>query len=586
MTTAYDYDVVVIGSGFGGAVTAYRLAKAKYTVLILERGHRWGPNKGKRDEMSEKGDYEDDEVMNLPRTVKDAWFWDHKHPERSHGWLDFRSFPFMGVALGAGVGGGSLIYANVSIEADEKTFAKGWPAEISLGVLKPYYDKVGDMLELGQVPTEQWSERVKLMSEGATNNGWETRFHAVPVAVRFDPNLKYESSQRPDPKVSLRQQNKSLAWQGTCAQLGNCDIGCDVGAKNTLDKNYLFQAEQKHGAKIWPRRLVRCITPEGDGYRVQFDEIVDGGFKPGSVSGRIVIVAAGSLGSTELLLRCKEQYRTLPNVSDFLGKKWSSNGDFLTPAFHFFRKTLYPGRGITIAGSINFLDGHPDDLGKPYEERRKFIIEDGGFPYQAVGGLIGALLRNRSLDVGLLHKLIHASGKLAATAYDALHWVSRRPFLKFLKPAFDWLDPINHVMPWFAQGKDAADGRLYLKDDELCLEWPWKDSEKLTNTIYDTHKKLANSTKGLTVVAPPITWTLFHSVITPHPLGGCNMGTDSMSGVVDHKGEVFGYSRLYVADGAIVPEALGLNPSKTIAALAERIAEYIIADHPLGALRR
>ena len=585
MADEFEYDVVVVGSGFGGAVTAYRLAAAQYTVLVLERGHRWGPNKGRRDEVDETGEYKDDEVVNFPRTAKDAWFWDHKHPEQSHGWLDFRDFPYMDVILGSGVGGGSLIYANVSIEAEERTFDKGWPAEITLEVLKPYYDKITKMLELDKVPREQWSERVKLMSEGAKNNDWEKRFQPVDVAVRFDYDLKYESSQRPDRKWSRRGQNKSDAWQGTCAQLGNCDIGCDVGAKNTLDKNYLFRAEQQHGAKIWPRRLVRCIAPEGAGYRVHFDEIVDGGFKPGSVSGRLVIIAAGSLGSTELLLRCKKQYRTLPNVSDFLGKNWSSNGDFLTPAFHFFRKTLYPGRGITIAGSINFLDGHPDDLKKPYEERRKFIIEDGGFPYQVVGGIIGALIRNRALKVGLFHALLHALGRLLAAGYDALHWISRLPFLKILKPVFEWLDPINHVMPWFSQGKDAANGELTLKDGELHLEWPWSDSKHVIDAIHDTHRKLAYSTKGWVVVVPPITWTVFHSLITPHPLGGCNMGSDRTTGVVNHKGEVFEYGRLYVADGAIVPEALGLNPSKTIAALAERIAENIITDHPLSALR-
>ena len=585
MADEYDYDVVVIGSGFGGAVTAYRLAAAHYSVLVLERGHRWGPNKGRRDELNQAGDVRDDEVVNFPRTAKDPWFWDHKHPEQSHGWLDFRDFPYMDVILGSGVGGGSLIYANVSIEAEEKTFDEGWPDEIKLSELRRYYDKVTAMLELAKVPQHQWSERVKLMSEGARNSGREKRFEPVDVAVRFDPYLKYESSQRPDPKWSQRGKNASDAWQGTCAHLANCDIGCDVGAKNTLDKNYLFRAEQQHGAKIWPRRLVRCITPEGSGYRVQFDEIVGGGFKAGSVSGRLVIVAAGSLGSTELLLRCKEQYRTLPNVSGFLGKHWSSNGDFLTPAFHFFRKTIYPGRGITIAGSVNFLDGHPDDRGKSYEERRKFIIEDGGFPYQAVGGIIGALLRNRGLKVSLLHKLLQALGRLLAAGYSALHWISRLPFLRLLKPVFEWLDPINHVMPWFAQGKDAADGTLSLKDGELHLEWPWEYSKAVIDAIHDTHRKLAYSTKGWVVLAPPITWTVFHSLITPHPLGGCNMGSDATKGVVNHKGEVFGYRRLYVADGAIVPEALGLNPSKTIAALAERIAENIIADHPLSALR-
>ncbi len=175
---------------------------------------------------------------------------------------------------------------------------------------------------------------------------------------------------------------------------------------------------------------------------------------------------------------------------------------------------------------------------------------------------------------------------MAAAAYNVLHWVSRLPFLKFLKSIFEWLDPINQIMPWFSQGKDAADGRLRLKDDELDLEWPWADSKEVIEAIYRTHEKLARSAKGWALVVPPITWKAFHSLITPHPLGGCNMGTNAGDGVVDHKGAVFGYRRLYVADGAIVPEALGLNPSKTIAALAERIAELIIKDHPLSALRR
>ena len=583
MAPAYDYDVVVIGSGFGGAVAAYRLAAAQYEVLVIERGHRWGPKKGYRDEANRAGDQPDPEVMSFPRSAKDAWLWDHKHPERSHGWLEFRSFPYMGVILGSGVGGGSLIYANVSIDADEETFREGWPPEITLDVLQPYYDKVTDMLELCHVPEGQRSERAKLLREGARNNRWDARFHPVPVAVRFDPDLTYESSQRPDPQWSLREQNRHGAWQGTCAQLGNCDIGCDVGAKNTLDKNYLFRAEQHHGATIWPRRLVRCITPEGAGYRVQFDEVADGGFKPGSVSGRLVVVAAGSLGSTELLLRCKEQYRTLPHLSDFLGKNWSSNGDFLTPAFHFSRKPLYPGRGITIAGSIRFLDGHPDDLREPFERRRKFLIEEGGFPYEAVGGLIGALIRNSGRHAGLLHLLLRALGSLATAGHTGLHRISRLPFLKGLRPTLEWLDPINHVMPWFSQGKDAADGTLRLEDGELRLDWPWQHSESVIEAIYGTHRTLARSTGG--EVAPPLTWTTFHSLITPHPLGGCNMGPDEVRGVVDHKGAVFNYPRLYVADGAIVPEALGLNPSKTIAALAERIAEHIIRDHPLSTLR-
>src|SRR5437867_10380629 len=118
----HRYDAVVIGSGFGGAVTACRLAEAGYTVLVLERGHRWGPKKGHRDEYNREGNRLDADVMPFPRKSRDAWLWDHHHPERSSGWIDFRQFPYMGVIQGSGVGGGSLIYANVLIEADRKAF--------------------------------------------------------------------------------------------------------------------------------------------------------------------------------------------------------------------------------------------------------------------------------------------------------------------------------------------------------------------------------------------------------------------------------------------------------------------------------
>ena len=131
-------------------------------------------------------------------------------------------------------------------------------------------------------------------------------------------------------------------------------------------------------------------------------------------------------------------------------------------------------------------------------------------------------------------------------------------------------------MPWFAQARDAADGRLSLKDGALHLDWDIAKSAKAVEAVVHTHEKLARATGGVPLV--PVTWSLGKDLITPHPLGGANMGTSAQNGVVDHKGEVFGYKNLYVADGAIVPEAIGLNPSKTIGALAERIAALIAAE--------
>jgi cholesterol oxidase len=137
-------------------------------------------------------------------------------------------------------------------------------------------------------------------------------------------------------------------------------------------------------------------------------------------------------------------------------------------------------------------------------------------------------------------------------------------------------------MPWFAQGVDAANGVLSLKPrshfdraPRLHLDWDVGESRRVIERIIAMHEKLAHATGGLPLVPP--TWTLFKDLITPHPLGGCNMGRDAATGVVSHAGEVFGYPGLYVADGAIVPEALGVNPSRTIGALAERIASLIRA---------
>ncbi|HTY78118.1 MAG TPA: GMC family oxidoreductase [Candidatus Bathyarchaeia archaeon] len=582
MASEHDFDVVVIGSGFGGSVTACRLAEAGNSVLVLERGHRWGPMRGHRDERSERGEGPDGDVMPFPREADDLWLWDQLHPEQSHGFIDYRAFPHMGVIQSSGVGGGSLIYANVLIEADPSSFEAGWPPEITWDRLRPYYQMVDRMLEPRTVPPAQWSERVKLLKEAADRNGWSDRFQLVEVAVRFDDQLVYESSKRPDPGVSRRYRNRHGAWQGTCAHLGNCDLGCEVGARNTLDKNYLYIAEQR-GAQVWPLHLVRSIAPDGRGYRVRFDRIADGRFHPGDVSSRLVIVAAGSLGSTELLLRCKEQYRTLPALSPFLGQNWSSNGDFLTPAFHFFRKTVYPGRGLAFGGHVQFLHEPSADPTAP-APKPQFNIEDGGFPYQATRALVRHLAKARSTRKGLSAWLFRLVVRSLGAVYGLFHWLARLPMLRSLRGLVERLDPTNYMMPWIAQGMDGADGTLNLKDGELMLDWRPEHGATVSviDKIYETHRKLARATRGFPL--PAIAWKLFRFLVTPHPLGGCKMGPDAARGVVDHKGEVFGYPGLYVADGAIVPQALGVNPAKTIAALAERIAEHIVRAHPRPAL--
>lgn len=529
---ANQFDIVVIGSGFGGSVTACRLAQAGRSVLILERGREWSPE-----------DY--------PRSPDDAWIWDDNEPEKQNGWIDLRCFGDMTVVQGAAVGGGSLIYANISVEAEPFVFNEGWPAGITYETLKPHYKTVGEMLGVQEIPDNQLTERFMLMREGANALGHGDRFRKLPLAVTFDPNYSYADN---DPHNDNRSQpwvNEQGQAQGTCVHCGNCDIGCQVKAKNTLDLNYLAAARSA-GAEIRAGHIVRNLEKTEDGgYRVHFDRIENGSLIPGTLLAKRVVLAAGSLGSTELLLRCRDQFGTLPAISSRLGYGWSSNGDFLTPALYSNRR-ISPTRGPTITCAIDFLDGSQDG--------NRFFVEDGGFP-DALGNSVEELSRNASKIGGVLGRMFT---KLAKTTRGR--------------------DPLNCIMPWFGQAIDASDGRLYMGRNwwnpfgskKLKLDWNINKSEAVIEAMVDMHKKLSAATGGTPI--DPLYWRWFRNLVTPHPLGGCCMGSGPESGVVDGEGRVFGQDGLYVVDSAILPKAIGLNPSRTIAALAEHAARKMIEE--------
>jgi cholesterol oxidase len=529
---ANSFDVVIIGSGFGGAVTACRLAEAGRNVLVLERGREW-----------RREDY--------PRAPDDAWIWDDERPEICNGWIDFRYFGDMTVVQGAAVGGGSLIYANISVEAEPFVFEAGWPAEITYDALKPHYETTGRMLGVQELPDNQLTERFKLMREGAEALGHGARFRKLPLAVTFDENWHYGLDDPHDDRHSTSWTNAQGQPQGTCVHCGNCDIGCQVGAKNTLDLNYLAAARAA-GAEIRAKHIVRSLRPlEGGGYRVGVDRIEADRLVHDEVTADKVVLAAGSLGSTELLLRCRDDYRTLTNLSGRLGYGWCSNGDFLTPAVYGDRR-VSPTRGPTITSAIDFLDGS--------QNGHRFFVEDGGFP-DVLGNSIEEAAGNAAKAGGPLGKLFAAAGALAGAR-----------------------DPLHCIMPWFGQAVDVADGRMYLGRPwwnpfarrTLRLDWNVARSEAVVSAMVDMHKRLSAATGGTPV--EPLYWRWFRDLITPHPLGGCAMADDPAEGVVDGRGRVYGHPGLYVADGAIFPRAVGLNPSRTIAALAEHISQAMIAE--------
>ena len=489
MTTSGTPDVVIVGSGFGGAVAACRLATAGKRVLMLERGRKW-------------------RTEDTPAESGKNWFYDPKNPLERDGWMDVRRLDGdMTVVCGAGVGGGSLIYANVCIDADSKVFESGWPSAINGAVLAPYYERVSTMLSPQRVPADRPVSRMNLLQEAAVAIGEGARFERLELAVDF----------------------------ASCTFCGNCDIGCATGAKKTLDLNYLAKAQTNDQTEIRAHCQVSHISEASGGWRVHYVDYSSGKAVPSEIVAPRLILAAGSIGSTEILLRSRQRgLTTLPRA---LGRGWSSNGDFVTPA-KYKSRSPQPTNGPTITSAISFLDGYPP---------ARFFIEDGGIPNLA----------------NVIFEADTKPGRFWA-------WLSRR-------------GGFGSVMPWFGQAIDAADGDFYLGRSWLRpwrtamkLNWNPARSEQAIDAMEEMHVRLSKATGGYPIRLP--SWGLFKGLVTPHPLGGCNMAASPAAGVVDDVGKVFGHQGLYVMDGAIVPRAIGRNPSKTIAALAERAVEALLAD--------
>lgn len=524
MTT--DFDAAIIGSGFGGAVAACRLAEAGYRVVLVERGKEW-----KRQEY--------------PGVSRRDWIWNEKDPAHDHGWLDVRHFGTIATIAGAGVGGGSLHFANVVIDAQSDLFDDGWPPEITFQELQPYYQKVSDVLKPRKIPSNQLSNRTKLLRAAAVSAGFQAQYDEVELAVTFNDQYAYDATREPRQEDSVETDNGHGLKQGFCVHLGLCDLGCPVEARNTLALNYVPMA-RRHGAVVRPLHIVRVIEPVAEGYRVRFDRIARGGLEAGSLTARVVIVAGGSIGSTELLLRCRDQHGTLRRISAALGTRWCTNANYLTFAVHRGQR-VYPGRGPTISAGIRFFGANS------YKGER-VMMEDGGLP----------------------NLLTEYQDRMAKPQGDA------KPFADGLQRLGDLLrrEPFDEIMPWFAQGRDMPTGTFRIErwflgwfgPYVLRLSWDPSGARKVLDAIQELHRTLATSTGGTVLFQLP------DAPITPHPHGGAPMASSAPRGVVDHRGEVFGYRNLYVADGSILPRPVGHNPSKTIAALSERIAAIIVQE--------
>lgn len=519
------YDVVVIGSGFGGAINACRLAQAGRSVCILERGKRWG----KKD---------------FPRTTGQVAhaFWNYK----DHGLLDYRTFNKIDVIQASGVGGGSLVYFNVHIRTPKDIFENPrWPVGVKRDVLDPFYDIAKDMLEAKPLtPPAELDMPNRTQAFFAAAEGAGRKAELVDICVYTGPE-----------KI-----NRQGVLQQGCVYCGNCMLGCHVHAKNTLDLNYIPLAEQ-NGAEVYPLHMVEKIEPlepvETNGYRVHFkhfDSEKRGEFAIGSVTGRKVIISAGSLGSTEILLRSRDLHRTLTRLSPALGTKFSGNGDFLLAGTFESNREVDPGSGPDITAAVDYST-----------EKNRILIEDLGFPDPFLWYLESALpVPNRLKNLGLFFRkyLLRTLGLSRASAFTD---GADKLFQGGITPRF---------LPYLGMGTDAADGKMQLSDGNIDIKWNSRKSREMFKEMEKGMKDLSRGIGGKYKTSVLWGWPL-RKLLTAHPLGGCVMSDDREQGVVNEYGEVWNYPNLYVSDGSIIPTALSVNPSATISALSERIASHI-----------
>lgn len=495
-----EVDNVVIGSGFGGAAVACRLAEAGQQVLLLEGGKEYPPGRG------------------------DVHVTGHGTRTIGHGHFQFDLGFGMHVVRGRGVGGGSLHYYGVREPAKKEIFENGrWPDEIRRYSLDPYYDKVSQMVNSGPVqanPVLGLPFRGRTYMEAARNC----------KRAQGDPdwmNLAVYFGDRPQPTLAGVDQTR-------CVFCGECLLGCpgsasfagNVNARNLLTLNYLAEGRRR-GLQIFAEHFVEKIVKNADGSFTitakvgESDPLDPLGPPPQAITLRArkrLVLAAGTLGTVEILLKSQQD---LTLSSPLLGQRFSGNGDFLVPTIVNIPLDMQPTAGPTITAGCDFSTA-----------RNHIFIQ----------------------DLGLTPR--------AETIYKRL------------------TDPVRsidyHRMGMLGMGTDAGDGELRLVGGRIVVVWKPEASLPMYREMIAAMRELAQVLGGdfnYPFGYDPLTGG---GLLTAHPLGGAVMGDSPATGVADAQGKVFGVDGLYVADGALVPSALAINPSFTISALAERVAFHML----------
>ncbi|HSR66311.1 MAG TPA: alpha/beta fold hydrolase [Acidobacteriota bacterium] len=540
------YEVVVIGSGYGGGIAASRFARAKRQVCVLERGKELQP-----------GEYPDTGPEMAAETQIDL---PDAHLGSRTGLYDVRVNDDINVFMGCGLGGTSLVNANVSLEAVREVWEDPvWPQGVRDDIdtrIEQGYRRARAMLKPQAYPGDDL-KKLQALQDSAEGMGVGDRFYRPPINVTFEDGFNH---------VGVEQQE--------CERCGDCMSGCNYSAKNTTLMNYLPDAFN-HGAKIFCQVSVRRLERRDDGtWEVHFQPLEIGreAFQAPTmaITADIVVLGAGSLGSTEILLRSKAEGLSL---SDQVGKRFTGNGDALGFAYNNdqpidavgFGHRDPAGRehvGPTITGII--------DLRNKDKLEDEIVIEEGSL----AGGVANLLPVGLSAAAAVFGKDTDAGDFFAE---------KRREWESVLRGPYH--GATRNTQAFLVMAHDDGMGEMRLEDDRLRIHWPGVGSQPIFKTINETLHEATRPLGGTYVRNP--TWSrLFgHDLVTVHPLGGCAMAERAEDGVVNHKGQVFSspagqqvYDNLYVTDGAVVPRTLGVNPLLTISALAERACAVAAAD--------
>jgi cholesterol oxidase len=522
----FDYDWVVVGSGFGGSVSALRLSEKGYSVAVLECGRRFADE-------------------DFPKSTWDLrrYFWAPRLGMK--GIFRLTQFKDVAVVSGCGVGGGSLGYANTLYVPGSDFFEDpqwaglaDWEAELS-----PHYDEAQRML--GVVLNEEDDAADQLLRELGEHLGVGETYQKTPVGVFFGK----PGETVPDPFFD----GEGPARTG-CNHCGRCMVGCPFGAKNTLVKNYLWLAEHR-GAKVEAERLVTEVRPLGaadgsDGYAVTSER---SGLLPGrgrrTVTARGVVFAAGPLGTNKLLQRCRLG-GALPRISNRLGELVRTNSEMIL--------------------AVTVPEDYADDLTK------RVAISSSIYPDPHTH--IETVTYGHAGDsMNALYTLLTGDGTKATRPLKLLGQIVRHPvnFAKIMRPT-GWsrrtiivlvMQTLDNAIALRPKRKRNGDVRLTTEQD------PEKPNPTFIPVANEAAEWLAERTGG--IAQSSFSEALFNVPSTAHILGGAVIGSGPEDGVVDASQRVFGYENLLVCDGAAVPANVGVNPSLTITALAEHAMAQI-----------